>query len=222
METTRKVAGPTPPSRDPAGAPGARQRTARRVRIGAWTLGLLPLALLLWETATQGLGSNPIEKVLHHTGWWGLFVLVLSLAVTPLRRWTGVNSLIQARRTLGLFAFFYIALHVVTYVGLDQFFAWGYILEDVLERPFITVGMLSFLLLLPLAITSTRGWIRRLGRNWTRLHRLVYPAAILGVIHYIWGVKTEALAPFLFAAVVALLLGTRLYFAFRKPPRPSP
>jgi methionine sulfoxide reductase heme-binding subunit len=186
------------------------------VRVGAWVLGLSPLALLLWEAGTRGLGSNPIEKVLLHTGYWGLLLLVATLAVTPLRRWTGANALIQARRPLGLFAFFYLTLHVSTYVGLDQFFAWDVIVEDVLERPFITVGALAFLLLVPLAVTSTRGWIRRLGRNWTRLHRLVYPAAILGVVHYQWGVKTEALGPPVVGGVLALLLGFRAFAALRR------
>lgn len=185
------------------------------MRVGAWGLGLTPLALLLWEAGTRGLGSNPIEKVLLHTGYWGLVLLLATLAVTPARKWTGLNALIQARRPLGLFAFLYIGLHVSTYVGLDQFFAWRIIVEDVVERPFITVGAAAFLLLVPLAITSTRGWIRRLGRNWTRLHRLVYPAAILGVIHYQWGVKTEALAPPVFGAVLAILLGSRVLAALR-------
>jgi methionine sulfoxide reductase heme-binding subunit len=164
---------------------------------------------------TQGLGSNPIERLLLHTGWWGLILLVASLAITPLRRWTGINALVQARKPLGLFAFAWTTLHVLTYVGLDQFFGWAYIVEDVLERPFITVGALGFLLLIPLAVTSTRGWIRRLGRNWTRLHRLVYPAALLGVLHYQWKVKTEAPEPLVFWAVLALLLGARVVFALR-------
>lgn len=215
-----RTADTAPPSQ------AVRRRRTTHVRVAAWLLGLTPLALLLWEAGTRGLGSNPIEKVLLHTGYWGLLLLVVTLAVTPVRKWTGANALIQARRPLGLFAFFYLTLHVSTYVGLDQFFAWDVIVEDVLERPFITVGAVAFLLLVPLAVTSTRRWIRRLGRNWTRLHRLVYPAAILGVVHYYWGVKTEALAPPVLGGILALLLGFRAYSALRRrrrsePPAPS-
>lgn len=178
-----------------------------------WVLGLYPLARVAWwlREGLIGLGANPIERVLHHTGWWALTLLIVALAVTPLRRVTGRNELVKLRRPLGLFAFFYATLHFAIYVGLDQVFGWSFILEDIAERPFITVGFLAWLLLLPLALTSTRGWIRRLGRRWTLLHRLVYAAAALGVIHFYWRVKADTTVPLLFAAALLglLLLRTR-------------
>lgn len=177
-----------------------------------WILGLFPLARVAWwlRDGLFGLGANPIERLLHHTGWWALVLLLVTLAVTPLRRLTGRNELIRLRRPLGLFAFFYATLHLGIYVGLDQIFGWAFILEDVAERPFITVGFAAWLLLLPLAVTSTRGWIRRLGKAWTRLHRLVYLAAVLGVIHFYWRVKADTRLPLVFAAVFLVLMALRI------------
>lgn len=177
-----------------------------------WVLGLFPLARVGWwlRDGLIGLGANPIEKVLHHAGWWALVLLLTTLAVTPLRRITGRNELARLRRPLGLFAFFYATLHLGIYVGLDQVFGWAYILEDVAERPFITVGFAAWLLLLPLALTSTKGWIRRLGRTWTRLHRLAYLAAGLGVIHFYWRVRADTRLPLVFAAVFLLLMALRI------------
>jgi methionine sulfoxide reductase heme-binding subunit len=134
----------------------------------------------------------------------------VTLTITPARRLTGLNHLVRLRRPLGLFAFFYATLHLAIYVGLDQFFAWEFILEDVLERPFITVGFTAWLLLLPLAVTSTRGWIVRLGRSWVLLHKLIYLAAPLGVIHYFWRVRADTRAPLLFAATLLILLALRI------------
>ncbi|HUH12266.1 MAG TPA: protein-methionine-sulfoxide reductase heme-binding subunit MsrQ [Longimicrobiales bacterium] len=182
----------------------------RLVRVAAWALGLTPLLLLAGRWLGRGLGANPIEALILHFGTWGLTLLVATLAVTPLRRLTGQNALNVARRPLGLFAFFYISLHFLTYVGLDQFFAWEYIVEDIVERPFITVGFVAFVLLIPLAVTSTKGWIRRLGRRWTTLHRLAYVAAALGAVHYYWNVRADEPGPLVYGAVLALLLLWRL------------
>lgn len=182
-----------------------------------WGLGLVPLARVAWWTreGLYGLGANPIERVLHHTGWWTLALLLVTLAVTPLRRITGRNELIKLRRPLGLFAFFWATVHLGIYLGLDQLFDWDFILEDILERPFITVGMAAWLILLPIAVTSTRGWIRRLGRRWTVLHRGVYIAAGLGVIHYYWRVKADTREPLIFAAVLVALMALRMRWTER-------
>ena len=191
---------------------GTRRGWSRAVRPIAWLLCLLPLVLLAYRTITGGLGANPIEFVTHRTGFWGLVLLCASLAVTPLRRITRQQWLVPLRRTLGLFAFFYIALHFAIWIGLDQFFAWGDMLEDVLERPYITAGFTAFLLLVPLALTSTLGWQRRLGRRWVTLHRLVYVAAALGVLHFYWkrASKMDIAEPLLFAGIVAVLLAARV------------
>jgi sulfoxide reductase heme-binding subunit YedZ len=194
-----------------------------------WILCLLPAALLAWDGYTDDLTAEPIREITHRTGWWALTLLLVSLSVTPLRRLTGWNPLIKLRRPLGLFAFFYACLHVLTYFGLDQFFALAYIVEDVLERPYITVGFTAWMLLVPLAVTSTQGWIRRLGKRWQRLHRLVYASAALGVLHFLWAVKADTREPFLFALALALLLAFRLPAVqralpgrrrVRKPPPP--
>jgi methionine sulfoxide reductase heme-binding subunit len=194
------------------------RRGVRALRAAAWALGLYPLARAAWwlRDGLRGLGANPIERVLHHTGWWALILLLVALAVTPLRRITGLNQLARLRRPLGLFAFFYATLHLAIYVGLDQFFAWAFIMEDLLERPFITVGFLAWLLLLPLALTSNRASIIRLGRRWVLLHKLVYLAAPLAVIHYFWRVRADTRAPLLFAATLVVLMALRIPWT-RKP-----
>ncbi len=179
-------------------------------------LCLLPLAYLAagaFAVAGLGLGANPVEKLLHELGRWGLKFLLLTLSVTPLRRWTGWNWLIGYRRMLGLFSFFYIVLHFTVYAVLDQGLDIKAIGEDILKRPYITLGMAGLLMLVPLAITSTKGWMRRLGRRWQKLHRLVYVIAIVGVWHFYWQVKLDTLDPTLYALVLAVLLGTRLYYA---------
>jgi methionine sulfoxide reductase heme-binding subunit len=175
-----------------------------------WALCLTPLALLVWWGARDGLGANPIERITHWTGQWALVGLLATLAVTPLRRATGINGLIRYRRLLGLFAFFYATLHVLTYFALDHFFDLAAVVEDIRKRPFITAGFAAFVLLLPLAATSTTGMIRRLGRNWARLHALVYVAAGLGVLHFLWLVKADTRRPLLFAAALLVLLIARL------------
>ncbi len=179
-----------------------------------FALALLPLARLVWLGFSGGLGANPIEFITHSTGRWTLTFLLVTLAVTPLRRWLGWNWLLRLRRMLGLFAFFYAALHFSTYLVLDQFFDLGAIVKDVLKRPYITVGFTAFVLLIPLAVTSTNAMVRRLGaRRWQRLHRLVYAIAIAGVIHWWWLVKADIRLPLAAGAVLAALLGARMWWA---------
>jgi sulfoxide reductase heme-binding subunit YedZ len=177
--------------------------------------GLAPVAYLAWRAATDGLGANPIEAITLFTGRWTLRFLLVTLAVTPLRRVTGWHEAIRYRRMLGLFTFFYAALHFGTYIVLDQFFAWAFILKDIAKRPYITVGFSAFVLMVPLALTSTKGWIRRLGRRWQVLHRLVYVSAVFGVVHFFWKVKADTRDPFIYAAILAGLLAVRLWFWFR-------
>ena len=175
---------------------------------------LIPLGRLVWFAFYGGLGANPIEFVTRSTGTWTLTFLLITLSVTPLRRITGRNELIRYRRMLGLFAFFYACLHFTTYIWWDQFFDWGAIVKDVIKRPFITVGFACFVLLIPLAATSTHAMQRRLKRRWQQLHRLVYLIAIGGVVHYWWLVKKDVTQPELYASVLALLLGFRLVQRF--------
>jgi len=179
---------------------------------------LLPLGFLLlraFAVAGFGLGANPIEELLHELGRWGLKFLLLGLTITPLRRWTGWNWLLRFRRMVGLFAFFYIVLHFLTYAILDQGLDIAAIVEDVIKRPYITLGMTGLLLLIPLAITSTKGMMRRLGRRWQKLHRLVYVIAIAGVWHFYWQVKLDTLDASLYALVLAVLFATRVYYSRR-------
>jgi len=173
---------------------------------------LLPLAWLLWLTWQGQLGVNPVETLSHRTGDWSLRFLLLTLAVTPLRRLSGWNRLQRFRRMLGLFAFFYVCLHFAVYLVFDQFFDWQAIVADVAKRPYITVGFTAFLLLIPLAVTSTNGMMKRLGRNWQRLHRLVYLIAVLGVLHYAWLVKADLREPLLYGGLLSVLLGYRLWW----------
>ena len=175
-------------------------------------VSLLPLAWLFWLTWQDRLGVNPVETLSHRTGDWSLRFLLLTLAVTPLRRLTGWNGLIKFRRMLGLFAFFYVCLHFGVYLIFDQFFDWASIVEDVAKRPYITVGFAGWLLLIPLAVTSTNGMTKRLGRNWQRLHRLVYLIGTLGVLHYLWLVKADITEPLLYGGILGVLLGYRLWW----------
>lgn len=196
--------------------PGRTNSVARAVsyaKVPLFLLCLLPLAKLaaeafgLWGLS---LGANPVEALIHRLGSWTLNFLLATLAITPLRRLTGRAWLLRFRRMLGLFAFFYLCLHFLAYAWVDQRFAMGYILEDIAERPYITIGFAAFLLLIPLAVTSTRGWIRRLGPRWKKLHRLVYAAALLGVWHFYWLVKADVLEPLIYGGILAVLLGMRL------------
>ena len=181
-------------------------------------ISLLPVALLLlraFEVSGLGLGANPVEELLHELGRWGLKFLLLTLTITPLRRWTGWNWLLRFRRMLGLFAFFYIILHFLTYVVLDQGLDVAAIIEDIIKRPYITLGMTGLLLLIPLAVTSTRGMMRRLGKRWQKLHRLVYVIAIVGVWHFYWQVKLDTLDASVYALALTVLLATRVYHSRR-------
>jgi sulfoxide reductase heme-binding subunit YedZ len=174
---------------------------------------LLPFLWLLFDAfqdGGRGLGADPIEAIQDRMGLWGLRILLLTLALTPLRQITGQLWLMQLRRMTGLFALFYISGHFLNYLVLDQGFGWSFILEDVLERPFITLGMLALLGLIPLGITSTAGWRRRLGGRWQKLHRLVYPIAILGCWHFWWQVKSDILEPAVYAAILTALLLFRI------------
>src|SRR5713226_7714864 len=171
----------------------------------------MPLAALIWRALAGGLGANPVEFVQHATGDWILRFLVFTLAITPLRKLLNLPELIRFRRMLGLFAFFYVSLHFLTYIGPDQSFDLSGMWKDVTKRPFITVGFTAFVLLIPLAITSTAGWIRRIGgRRWQLLHRSIYFAAICGVIHYYWLVKSDVRKPLFYGVLVAMLLLWRL------------
>jgi sulfoxide reductase heme-binding subunit YedZ len=173
----------------------------------AAVLAFVPLANILFDAATGGLGAEPVEALVRRTGWWALTLLVVTLAVTPVRRLSGWNRLIQIRRPVGVIAFVYAALHFIVYVAIKQWFALSYIIEDILERPFITAGFAALCLLVPLAATSTRNSIRRLGgKRWQKLHTLIYPAAMLGVLHYFWLVKADTRPPLLYAAILATLL----------------
>jgi sulfoxide reductase heme-binding subunit YedZ len=181
------------------------------LKAAVWAACLTPLAWLAWRWRFgDGLGSNPIEALTLWSGKSTLVILLATLAVTPVRRLTRWNAIQKVRRLTGLFAFFYATLHLSVYLVLDQFFAWSYIWEDVAERPFITAGAAAFLCLLALALTSTRGWIRRLGRNWVRLHRLVYVAAPLAVLHYFWKQKADFRDPLIAVAVLAVLFAVRV------------
>lgn len=193
--------------------------TSRRVTAAAkavlFVACLLPALWLALRAVDGGLGANPIETVARDTGQWALRMLMVTLAVTPLRRFTGWTGLVRYRRMLGLYSFFYATLHVTTYVVLDQFFAWGEILADLRERPFILAGATTFVLLVPLAATSTHGWQRRLGRHWRRLHRLAYAALALAVLHFLWLVKADLREPLIYLAIAAVLLGSRLRIRLR-------
>jgi sulfoxide reductase heme-binding subunit YedZ len=180
---------------------------------------LAPFAVLLFDAFTDGLGVDPVKSITHRTGWWTLALLLVTLSITPLRRLTGYNRLVQQRRMLGLFAFFYATLHLATYVVLDQTLDLSYVGEDIAKRPYITIGFTAWLLLIPLALTSTKASIRRLGTRWTKLHRLVYLVAVLGVIHFYWQVKKDVREPLIFAAILAFLLAFRLV-PRRSGPRP--
>ncbi len=191
----------------------------RLLKIPVFALCLLPLAKLLLETFELGgfsLGANPIEELIHRCGLWGLNFLLITLAVTPARRLLSWNWLLRFRRMFGLFAFFYICLHFTVYAGLDQRFDLAAIGEDIIERPYITLGMTGLLLLLPLALTSTAGMMRRLGRRWGQLHRLVYVVAVLGCWHFYWQVKQDVVQPLIYAAVLAALLGIRVAYFWQK------
>ena len=203
-----------------------------RLKVVLWLSALAPVAwlgaaFLLDRLDTNPierltLGANPIEKLTHVTGMTTLVLLLITLSVTPIRRLTGCNRVIKLRRPLGLFAFFYAFLHFSIWSGLDQTLVWSWMVEDVIERPYITVGFTGFVILIPLALTSTTGWIRRLGKRWTMLHRGIYVTATLGVIHFYWLVKADVRLPLLLAACLTVLLAYRVVFSLKKRRKLSP
>ena len=195
-------------------------RQLAAIKAVVFALCLVPLAMLGWGLYDDTLGANPIESVIRNLGRWALKFLLITLAVTPLRNLTGQHWLIRLRRMLGLFCFFYALLHWNTYLWLDQSLDWVEIARDVIKRPFITVGMLTFTLLLSLALTSTNAMVRRLGgANWQKLHRIVYAAGVLAVLHFWWLVKLDITWPAIYAAILAVLLGLRLYWTKELRPR---
>jgi len=185
-------------------------RLTPAIKVVIFLVCLIPLGLLVWNFIQGELGANPIEAVIHTTGDWTLRLLLISLSITPLKIITGNAYWIRFRRMLGLFAFFYASLHLCSYVVLDQFFDWSEIIKDIIKRPYITVGFLAWVLLIPLAVTSTRKMMSRLGSRWKRLHKLVYWIAALGVLHFLWLIKADLREPLLYAGILAVLLLVRL------------
>jgi sulfoxide reductase heme-binding subunit YedZ len=199
------------------------QQTRWVIKPAIFVLALVPLAFLVYRALNNDLGANPIETINRYTGDWVLRFLLITLAVTPLRRLTGWNGLLRYRRMLGLFAFFYACVHFLSWAWLDQYFVVADIVQDVAKRPYITVGFASFLMLIPLALTSTNAMIRRLGaKRWQQLHRLVYLIGIGGVVHFLWLVKSDIREPLVYGAVLALLLGFRLWDRRRRTPDAVP
>jgi sulfoxide reductase heme-binding subunit YedZ len=175
-------------------------------KIVIFLAALVPLERLAWKAFHDGLGANPVEVITHSTGDWTLILILTTLSITPLRKLAKQYWLIGVRRMIGLFAFFYGCLHFTTYIWLDKSFDVHEMIKDVYKRPFITAGFTAFVLLIPLALTSTKGWIRRLGKNWQRLHRLIYVTGVAAVIHYIWLVKADLRKPLQYAFVLGVLL----------------
>jgi methionine sulfoxide reductase heme-binding subunit len=186
-------------------------------KVALWGACLAPLALLVMRAfgvSSLSFGANPVEEVLNVCGKTGLNLLILTLSITPIRRSTGINRLVAFRRLLGLFAFFYLVLHFLTYALLDLGLAWDRVFEDITKRPYITVGFTALVLLVPLAVTSTSRLQRRLGRNWIKLHRLIYAIGLLAVVHYWWQTKLDLTEPLLYALLLAVLLGVRVQHAW--------
>jgi sulfoxide reductase heme-binding subunit YedZ len=189
----------------------------RWTKVLVFVSGLAPVFWLCWRAWNQNLTANPIEFITRYTGDWTIRFLVLTLAVTPLRKVLGLPDLIRFRRMIGLYAFFYGTLHLITYIWLDKFFDLSEMLKDVEKRRFITAGLTAFLFMVPLAVTSTRGWIRRMGgKRWQLLHRLVYASGIAGVVHYYWLVKSDIRLPAMYASMVGVLLVYRAVERARK------
>lgn len=173
---------------------------------------LAPLIFGIWDGFADQLGANPIEEITHRTGDWTLRLLLITLAATPARRLLGWSWPLRVRRMLGLYTFFYACLHFLTYFVLDQFFDWDEIFKDIIKRPYITIGFGAFILLVPLAVTSTNKMMRRLGKRWGQLHQLVYVIGVFGVLHYLWLVKADYLQPLIHAAILLALLMVRAWY----------
>jgi sulfoxide reductase heme-binding subunit YedZ len=201
--------------------------TSRWTKVVLFVAGLVPILLLasrLWVLATTGyspgLTANPIEYITHYTGDWTIRFLLITLSITPLRKIFNQPKLVRYRRMLGLFAFFYVCLHFLTWFVLDKFFSLSEMWADIVKRRYITVGMLGFAMLLPLAVTSTAGWVRRLGFvKWQRLHRLIYFAALAGVIHYYWLVKSDVRLPLMYGAILTVLMLYRFFVVWKQAPQ---
>ena len=193
-------------------------RAAQIAKALIFVAALVPAGWLAWALfrAPEQLGVNPAETLQLETGIWALRFLLATLAITPIRRLSGWHRIIQYRRMLGLFAFFYACLHLSTYVVLDRYFDLSGVWEDIVKRPFITAGMLAFVLMIPLAVTSTKGWIRRLGRRWQLLHRLIYFSAAAACVHFIWKVKVPVGEPVYYAAILGVLLVFRVVYYVRR------
>jgi sulfoxide reductase heme-binding subunit YedZ len=190
-------------------------RSLSWVKVVVFLMALIPLGKLAIGAYLDALGANPIEKITHVTGYWTLTFLLITLTITPLKRLSGWLWPMRLRRMLGLFAFFYAVLHFSTYLVLDQFFDWDNIVKDIVKRPYITIGFSAFVLLIPLAMSSSDAMIRRIGgKRWKALHAMIYPCAIAGVVHFCWLVKKDLTNPLIFAVLLCLLLATRLLFRF--------
>ena len=188
----------------------ATSQSMRSAKVLVFSLCFAPTLVLIWDSLTGGLSVNPIEDITHRTDDWALRFVLLTLALTPFRWLSGWNEVIRYRRMLGLFTFWYASLHFSTYIVFDHFFDVRSIADDVIERKYVTAGFFGFVLMLPLAVTSTQGWIRRLGKRWSVLHRLIYVAAVAGVVHFLWLVKLETSEPLIYAAVLSGLFLVRV------------
>ncbi len=189
----------------------------RLLKPAVFIISLFPLLWLILQAFTAGLGANPVEKLLHHMGDWALNFLMITLAISPIKEITGLTWLLRLRRMTGLFSFFYASLHLLTYVAIDQYFAWNAIIEDIMKHKRIIIGLASYTLLILLAITSTNHMIQRIGfSRWRSLHRLTYVSATGGVIHYLWLVKKDMRTPLIYAAILVLLFGIRAVLRVRK------
>ena len=181
----------------------------------AFVICLIPLFMLVWDGFHDALGANPIEKITHRTGDWSLRFLLITLTITPLRKIFGWKQLVRLRRMFGLFAFFYVCIHFSIYIVFDHFFDVNEIAKDIVKRPYVTVGFTAFLLLIPLAITSTNKMMKRMGKSWKQLHQLVYVIAVLGILHYLWLVKADVLQPVMHAIILLILLSIRVWYQRR-------
>ena len=191
------------------------------IKAGLFALALLPLARLVWLGIHDHLSANPVEFIERSTGTWALVILLITLGMTPIRLMTGIVWQIQLRRMMGLFMFFYACLHITTYVWLDHWFEWAAIVKDIYKHPYVLVGFAAFVLTVPLAVTSNRAMIRRLGENWKRLHQAVYLIGVLAILHFWWLVKKDIREPLIYACVLIILFGIRIYYQALKSNNPS-
>jgi sulfoxide reductase heme-binding subunit YedZ len=192
------------------------QKRIRQLKIFVFIICLMPLIRLIWLGVQDNLSANPIEFVERSTGYWALLILMVTLALTPLRLMSGVAWPIQLRRMLGLFMFFYACVHILAYLWLDYSFMWSEISKDIIKHPYVLVGFSAFVLTIPLAITSNNAMMRKLKSNWKKLHQIVYLISVLGVIHFWWLVKKDIREPLLFASILLVLLGIRMYYRISK------